>query len=129
MITVYPKAEIMFPSSMIEKLGDLREKKWQELVKRVASLPEIHPDRLAFVLMMIRLDGCLKCYNGSFRFMRGCELCARQTIMQFKESDAKLLRVFRKARRDVMKHLEKHGYEGLADAVNLEDVLGTDEEA
>ena len=60
MITVYPKAEILFPSSMIPKLGDLRETKWQQLVQRVADLPEVHPDRLAFVLMMIRLDGCLK---------------------------------------------------------------------
>ena len=106
MITVYPKAEILFPSALIDKLGDLREKKWQDLVKRVSKLPEIHPDRLAFVLMMIRLDGCLKCYNGSFKFMRGCELCARQTVMQFKESDTKLLRVYRKARKDVMKHLD-----------------------
>jgi len=123
MITVYPKAEILFPSALIDKLGDLREKKWQDLVKRVSKLPEIHPDRLAFVLMMIRLDGCLKCYNGSFKFMRGCELCARQTVMQFKESDTKLLRVYRKARNDVMKHLDKDGYKGLAEGPSLEEVL------
>ena len=106
MITVYPKAEILFPSSLIPRLEDLRESKWQRLVKRVAELPEIHPDRLAFILMMIRLNGCLKCYNGSFRFMRGCELCARQTVMQFKESDDRLLRRYRRARSDVKKHLE-----------------------
>jgi hypothetical protein len=114
MITVYPKAEILFPSSLISKLGDLREAKWQELVKRVANLPEVHPDRLGFILMMIRLDGCLKCYNGSFKFMRGCELCARQTIMQFKEGDDRLLRLYRRCRNDVVNHLQKHGYAGLA---------------
>jgi len=123
LITVYPKAEILFPSSMIAKLGDLREGKWQELVKRVADLPEVHPERLAFVLMMIRLDGCLKCYNGSFRFMRGCELCARQTVMQFKESDDKLLRMYRQALRDVTRHLAKHGYVGLAAPPNLQEML------
>ena len=123
MITVYPKAEILFPSSLIVKLGDLRESKWQKLVKRVAGLPEVHPERLAFVLMMIRLDGCLKCYNGSFRFMRGCELCARQTVMQFKESDDHLLRMYRRALNDITKHLAKHGYVGLADPPNLQEML------
>lgn len=123
MITMYPKAEILFPSSLISRLGDLRESKWQRLVKRVARLPEIHPDRLAFILMMIRLDGCLKCYNGSFKFMRGCELCARQTVMQFKESDDHLLRMYRRARRDIENHLRKHGYAGLAEPPSMEEVL------
>lgn len=123
MITVYPKAEILFPSSLICRLEDLRESKWQQLVERVASLPEVHPERLAFILMMIRLNGCLKCYNGSFKFMRGCELCARQTIMQFKEDDEKLLRMYRRAVRDVMKHLEKHGYAGLAEPPDLEQFV------
>jgi hypothetical protein len=122
-ITVYPKAEILFPSSLIPRLEDLRESKWQRLVKRVAELPEVHPDRLAFILMMIRLNGCLKCYNGSFRFMRGCGLCARQTVMQFKESDDRLLRRYRRARRDVKKHLEKHGYAGLSDPPSVEEML------
>ena len=123
MITVYPKAEILFPSSLIPRLEDLRESKWQRLVKRVAELPEIHPDRLAFILMMIRLNGCLKCYNGSFRFMRGCELCARQTVMQFKDSDDRLLRRYRRAQSDVKKHLEKHGYAGLSDPPSVEEML------
>jgi predicted SpoU family rRNA methylase len=123
MITIYPKAEILFPSSLIVRLEDLRESKWQDLVKRVAGLPEVHPERLAFILMMIRLDGCLKCYNGSFKFMRGCELCARQTVMQFKEGDESLLRMYRRALRDVKKHLEKHGYAGLADPPDLDEML------
>ena len=123
MITVYPRAEILFPSSLIPKLGQLRERKWQQLVQRVAELPEVHPERLAFILMMIRLDGCLKCYNGSFKFMRGCELCARQTVMQFKESDAHLLRMYRRSLNDVRKHLQKNGYVGLADPPSVADML------
>ena len=125
MITVYPKAEILFPSSLISRLGRLRESKWQKLVRRVAELPEVHPERLAFILMMIRLDGCLKCYNGSFKFMRGCELCARQTVMQFKESDDRLLRLYRRSLSDVKKHLKKHGYAGLAVPPHAEEILGS----
>ena len=120
---MYPRAEILFPSSLIPKLQNLREKKWQGLVKKVAQLPEVHPDRLAFILMMIRLNGCLKCYNGSFKFMRGCELCARQTVAQFKESDDRLLRMYRRARRDVEEHLKQHGYKGLANPPRLEEYL------
>jgi hypothetical protein len=120
---VYPRAEILFPSSLIVKLGDLRESKWQQLVQRVVELPEVHPERLAFILMMIRLDGCLKCYNGSFKFMRGCELCARQTVMQFKESDDRLLRMYRRALNDVRKHLDKEGYVGLADPASAAHML------
>ena len=54
--------------------------------------------------------------------MRGCELCARQTVMQYKEEDAKLLRMFRRARNDVKKHLEKNGYAGLADPPTQEEL-------
>jgi hypothetical protein len=108
---------------LIYRLGDLRESKWQRLVARVVELPEVHPERLAFILMMIRLDGCLKCYNGSFKFMRGCELCARQTVIQFKEGDDRLLRMYRRALSDVKKHLKKHGYVGLADPPSVEEML------
>ena len=53
-----------------------------------SKLPETDPDSLAFTLMMIRLDGCVKCHEGSFKYMRGCQLCATQTVMQFKGADA-----------------------------------------
>jgi hypothetical protein len=105
LVSAYPKAEILFPSRLIPELKDLRGPEWQELVARVAELPETHPDRLAFSLMMIRLNGCLKCTNGSFKFMRGCWVCARQMIMQFKGTDAELLRAYRRSLAEVSCYL------------------------
>ena len=98
---MYPKAELLFPPRLMASLRDLRGPEWAELVNRVVKLPETDPDSLAFTLMMIRLDGCVKCHEGSFKYMRGCQLCATQTVMQFKGADADLIILYQKARRDI----------------------------
>ncbi|OQA44588.1 MAG: hypothetical protein BWY52_01597 [Chloroflexi bacterium ADurb.Bin325] len=102
---MYPKAELLFPPRLIPPLRDLRGPEWATLVQRIARLPEIEPDSLAFSLMMIRLDGCVKCHEGSFKYMRGCHLCATQTVMQFKGSDEDLVLLYQKARRDIDAYL------------------------
>jgi hypothetical protein len=86
-------------------LRDLRGPEWSDLVSRVTKLPETDPDSLAFSLMMIRLDGCVKCHEGSFKYMRGCQLCATQTVMQFKGADSDLILLYQKARRDIDSYL------------------------
>ncbi len=102
---MYPKAELLFPPRLIASLRNLRGPEWAALVDSVTNLPETDPDSLAFTLMMIRLDGCIKCHEGSFRYMRGCQLCASQTVVQFKGEDAELVVVYQKARRDVDAYL------------------------
>jgi hypothetical protein len=102
---MYPKAELLFPPRLIASLRDLRGPEWAAQVERVAKLPETDAESLAFALMMIRLDGCVKCHEGSFKYMRGCQLCATQTIMQFKGTDADLLELYQKARRDINAYL------------------------
>lgn len=102
---MYPKAELLFPPRLISSLRDLRGPEWTDLVSRVGKLPETDPDSLAFTLMMVRLDGCVKCHEGSFKYMRGCQLCATQTVMQFKGTDADLLILYQKARRDIDSYL------------------------
>lgn len=102
---MYPKAELLFPPRLIPNLKNLRGPEWAALVERVAKLPETDPDSLAFSLMMIRLDGCVKCHEGSFKYMRGCQLCATQTVMQFKGTDSELVVLYFKARRDIDSYL------------------------
>lgn len=102
---MYPKAELLFPPRLIPVLRGLRGPDWAALVERVSKLPETDPDSLAFSLMMIRLDGCVKCHEGSFKYMRGCHLCATQTITQFKGSDNDLHQLYLKARRDIDAYL------------------------
>lgn len=102
---MYPKAELLFPPRLIPLLKNLRGPEWAALVDRVMKLPETDPDSLAFSLMMIRLDGCVKCHEGSFKYMRGCHLCATQTVMQFKGTDNDMLQLYLKARRDIDSYL------------------------
>ncbi|NOZ71554.1 MAG: hypothetical protein GXP38_06530 [Chloroflexi bacterium] len=106
---MYPKAEILFPPVLIPNLRNLREEGWAKLVDRVSKLPETHPDTLAFCLLMIRLDGCLKCYSGSYKFMRGCEACATQSVTQFKGDEDDLLALYEKAQADIQNYLDGKG--------------------
>lgn len=135
MVSVYPKAEILFPPRLIPSLRDLRGPEWAELIRRVSRLPETHQDVLAFCLMMIELDGCLNCYAGSYKFMRGCTACARQTIAQYKGTDAELIDHFERARADIQAYLEGRGGPALAAleeepeaALEAEEEEGEDEE-
>lgn len=104
---VQTKAELLFPAHLISSLRDLREDAWRELVDRVAALPETDPDSLAFVLMMIQLDGCMKCNSNNFKFLRGCFLCASQTIQSYKGSDKQLLKLYEKAQKQIGAELKK----------------------
>ncbi len=99
-------SELLFPPYAIAPLRDLRGPEWQALVKRIAALPETHPDSLAFSLMMMRLDGCLTCETDSYKAMRGCVQCALQTIRRFKESDADLTSLYAQAQESVDTYLE-----------------------
>ena len=98
---MYTKNELMFPPTVIPLLRDQRGPEWQKLVDRVLTLEEDHPEVLAFVLLMIRLDGCLECETDSYRAMRGCNNCAIQTLRRLKTSDKELLRQYKTALKDV----------------------------
>ncbi|QLQ04908.1 MAG: hypothetical protein HZY76_01495 [Anaerolineae bacterium] len=113
-----PKAEIIFPPRLIPQLRDLRGPEWRRGSGQ--KLPETHPDSLALSLLMIRLDGCMKCYAGSYKFMRGCQLCATQTITQYKGTDAQLLREYGRAQVDIDDYL--HGRRRVFDDSFIESV-------
>ena len=104
---VHAKAELLFPAHLISSLRDLRGEEWRSLVDRVSALPETHPDSLAFVLMMIELDGCLKCNSNNYKFLRGCFLCATQTVQSYKGNDTDLLEMYSRARRQLSMHLQQ----------------------
>ncbi len=96
-----PKTELIFPAYLISSLRDLRGEKWQRLVDRTAKLPETHPESLAFTLMMVELDGCMRCNSTSYKFLRGCAACAAQTVQSFKGTDEDLLDMYEQAQRDL----------------------------
>ena len=106
-MTFETRTELLFPPRLIPDLKDLRGEEWAELVEHVASLPETHPDTLAFCLMMIRLNACLNCVSGSYRFMRGCELCSQQTIARYQGTDEELIELFEKAKEDLARYQDE----------------------
>lgn len=99
--------DVLFPPRLIPLLRDLRGEDWRELTNRVeqAKLQEV--DRLAFVLLMVRLGGCTSCSIDSFRAMRGCTLCAIQTVKRYRGDDRELLKEFQAARQDVIRQQRK----------------------
>ena len=101
---MYATNELMFPPRVIPSLREMRGPDWRQLVDRVVRLPEEHPESLAFTLMMIRLDGCLECETDSYRAMRGCAMCAMQTLRRYKGTDQDLLTRYNQALTDVVTH-------------------------
>jgi hypothetical protein len=84
-----------------------RGAEWKELIERISPLPPSHPDVLSFMLMMVRLDGCMTCHADSYRAMRGCTLCAQQAISRFKGSDQELIAKWQTARSDIERWLQE----------------------
>ncbi len=95
--------ELLFPSRVIPELAGERGPQWDDLLKRVAALPQDHPEHLAFVLMMVKLNSCTSCNADSFRAMRGCTQCALQNVKRLKGDDAELLKLYDKARKEAEK--------------------------
>lgn len=98
---MYTSNELLFPNYVIPVLRDMRGPEWRQLVDHVLSLPEGHPESMAFVLMMIRLNGCLECETDSYRAMRGCAMCATQTLRRFKGPDRELIEAYNQALADL----------------------------
>jgi len=102
---MYQANEILFPNYVIPLLRDMRGPDWRGLVDRVLTLPTDHPEMLAFVLMMVRMNGCMECETDSYRAMRGCAMCATQTLRRYHGADRELLKAYDKAMTDVQAFL------------------------
>lgn len=124
---MYADNDLLFPRHVIPTLRRLRGPEWQTLVERVAGQSECHEETLAFMLMMIRLNGCMGCETDSFRAMRGCTACAHQTLRRFKGEDAELLAMFDKALVDVRDFARSRPSIGITGAPQMfSDELGAD---
>jgi hypothetical protein len=99
--------DLLFPSRAIEALQNLRGELWQDLITRLIDLEPMSLDRIAFVLLMVRIGGCTSCQSDSFRAMRGCVQCSSTTIKRFKGSDQNLLELFNEARNDVVVYMKE----------------------
>jgi hypothetical protein len=110
---MYTNNEILFPHHVISSLRHIRGAKWRDLVGRILKLPETHEETLAFMLMMIRINGCMACETDSFRAMRGCASCAAQTLRRYKGNDEELLDLFEQALEDIRAFADHHPAQGV----------------
>lgn len=99
--------ELLFPLRVIPSLSLLRGKEWKKFLEELTS-PEVDRSvQLAFVYLMVRLGGCVTCNADSYRAMRGCTQCARQTVKRYRGSDLELIGEYNEARKEVDAYLIK----------------------
>jgi hypothetical protein len=101
------EVDLLFPSRAIEPLRKLRGEEWEELIDNLLNLDPVDPDRVAFVLFMVRLSGCTTCQSDSFRAMRGCVVCATNTVKRHKGSDQNLIELFNDAKKEIIGYLKE----------------------
>ena len=99
--------DVLFPPRLISQLQELRGDRWRELSLQAAQAEPQAVVRLAFVLMMVRLGGCVNCSIDSFRAMRGCTQCAIQTVKRFRGAELDLIKEFEIAQQDVIRYQRK----------------------
>lgn len=102
-----PETEVLFPGKAIGSLSGLRGDVWQSLVTEVINKPVEAPEQTAFLLMMIKIGGCITCNVDSFRAMRGCPACAQLNIKRFKGSDDDLIKLYQQFLQDAKSYLAR----------------------
>lgn len=88
---MYTDNEILFPHDAIPELRHVRGEKWAKLIEKLSQKEETSDETLALMAMMIELNGCLTCETDSYRAMRGCAACAKQTLRRFDGGDSELI--------------------------------------
>jgi hypothetical protein len=99
--------DLLFPSRAIETLVNLRGENWDRLIREVVEKDPTDPDKIAFVLFMVRLGGCTTCQSDSFRAMRGCIICSTTSIKRYKGSDQNLMNLYNEAKIDVTNYMNE----------------------
>lgn len=104
---MYADNELLYPNYVTPLIRDMRGESWQKLVDNVIDRPDNHQSVLAFTLMMIRLNGCMDCETDSYRAMRGCAMCATQTLRRYKGSDDELIDAYDRALADILEFAQE----------------------
>lgn len=96
--------DLIFPPHLIPGLKNLRGFIWKELIDHLSDLDCLTTDRLAFILMMVNLSGCVTCQADSYKAMRGCAQCASVTIKRFRGNDQDLFIKFSESVNEIKRY-------------------------
>ena len=105
---MYTDNEILFPHYALSSLQRLRGEEWSQLVSDLSQKDETSTEVLAFMSMMIGLNGCIPCETDSYRAMRGCSACAQQTLRRFKGTDADLIAKYQKSLDEMREYINNN---------------------
>ena len=108
-----PDTEILFPLRVVSDLRAVRGKEWDMLSAYIQSGEAQLLDQLAYVLVIVRIAGCVSCNSDSFRAMRGCTQCSIQAVRRHRVSDDELLQQYEGCRIEVREYIQKQGYDVL----------------
>ena len=100
--------ELLFPPRIISSLRSLRGATWKKLIDKVDKSSDTSPDKVGFVLFMVRLNGCTTCNADSFRAMHGCSQCSNQAIRRLKEADKILVNNYEAARQEIVEYMQEN---------------------
>jgi hypothetical protein len=100
-----PDTELLFPPRLLPQVRHLRSDVWRGLVDSVDGKASASPERVALVLLLVRLHGCVTCQADSYRAMQGCTQCALQTVKRFRSTDEELVRQYQDALQEVTRYL------------------------
>lgn len=106
MDTITPDTELFFPLRLARRLTESRADEWKKLINQVSKIDGCNINSLSFQLMIVRLTGCANCDSDSYRAMRGCEFCAKQTLKRYKGTDSDLMNVFHHTKEEIKDYLQ-----------------------
>jgi len=96
--------EFLFPPCVIPSLRDLRSEAWRSAVDEAAEGGDASVSEIAFVHVMVELNGCITCNADSFRAMRGCRQCSSRNLRRAHLDDADLAAMYARAKELVAMH-------------------------
>jgi len=99
--------ELLFPPKIIPTLRGLRGRDWANLIDQIDQSVNDDLVQIAFVLLMVRMNGCMTCSSDSYKAMRGCYRCASRSIQRFAGTDLDLNRLYRDALLEINKYIEQ----------------------
>ena len=92
---------LLFPPKVIPELLNLRGSEWNDLLEEVLRSEDNRVETLSFVLMMVRINGCLFCDTDSSKALHGCLRCSSQSVRRYQGNDVEVIDLFSEANREI----------------------------
>ncbi len=103
--------QLLFPLEILPEIKDIRTKTWKGFLENYQQGENTLVTTVALVITLTRLVGCATCEADSFRAMRGCVACAKQSLKRNKDSDDTIIDSFHQCERQVVQFLKVNDLE------------------